>query len=128
MRRFTTAFAVALAVFMMGGIGWAGENHIDAPARVDAGDRLKVRILDCRSGETWNAVVLLRIEDVRDGEVVDRALVDADDSGTTILKFRIVGAEYSGTRYRIFARCIHEFNDGSEGVFWRDTVVFRVND
>jgi hypothetical protein len=70
----------------------------------------------------------MRIEDASDGDLMDRALVDADDSGTTSLKFKITSRKYQGDRYVIKAKCLHEFNDGTQGTFWTEHARFRVRD
>ncbi|HET7235787.1 MAG TPA: hypothetical protein VFK59_05070 [Actinomycetota bacterium] len=127
MRRIAVGIVVILGVLGTSGSALAGE-HVDVPHAVDPGDKLKIMVRDCQSGDSWSAVILVRIEDPRDGELMDSALVDADDSGTTILKFKITSREYQGDRYKVYVKCLHEFDDGTQGTFWSDSARFRVRD
>lgn len=124
MRRICSIVAVVLAVTLVGGPAWAG-SHIDVEGSDYPGENLTVKALDCRSGEGFDAFVEVELVDQNSGDVIKRRQVAAEDHSSTKVKIRIPRNTAPG-RYIARVRCIHEFDDGSEGTFYTSEEFFDV--
>ena len=124
MRRICSIVAVVLAVMLVGGPAWAG-SHISVEAEEDPGENLTVKAFDCESGQGFDAFVEVELVDPGTGDVIKRRQVAADSDGSTKVKIRIPGNTKPG-RYIARVRCIHEFDDGSEGTFYTSEEFFDV--
>ena len=124
MRRICSIVAVVLAMMLVGGPAWAGAN-ISVEGSEDPGENLTVKAFDCESGQGFDAFVEVELVDPDTGDVIKRRQVPADDDGSTKVKIRIPRNTESG-RYIARVRCIHEFDDGSEGTFYISEEFFEV--
>lgn len=95
------------------------------PNRVDQGQRLKIKVIGCASGDGFNAIVRAEVFDNLDLRVASRE-VEADDDGTTTVKFRIRESVFPRGRYRAVVTCIHELDAGGQSTFFVEEDAFRV--
>jgi len=92
------------------------------PNPVEQGERLKIKAKDCISGDGYEAFV--EVEIVAKGTPnkappIFDATEPADDDGTTLIKAKIRKAKYPPGTYIVYVWCIHEFDDGSEGIWYK---------
>lgn len=100
-------------------------GQIIVPNRVDQGERLKIKVLGCASGDGFNARIHVEVSDNNDLGVASHE-VEADDDGTTRVKLRIRKSVYPLGRYRAVVTCIHVFDDGGQSTFFEEDDTFRV--
>lgn len=128
MRRGMIGLVTALLVLGLAAPAVAGSKIRVRPNPVEQGDRLKIKAKDCVSGPDWEAFV--EVEIVEKGSPDDppifRANVPADDDGVTVIKTRIAKKKYGKGKYIVRVWCIHEFDDGDEGVWYNLEKTVRV--
>jgi len=126
MRRIWIVSVFVLVLGLAAGPAWAGDSPISVPNSVEQGEKLKVKAFDCESGPDWTAIVQVEIFDEETGERVGIRTREADEDGSTRVKIRITEGRYPPGRYVVVVTCIHQFDDGSEGIWYEEEDTFRV--
>lgn len=125
MRRAWITLAVGLLVLATAAPASAGE-HIEVQNRVFQGHRLKVKVLGCVGGETWNAVIQIELFDPdRPNRILRSHQSSVSDTGLDIFKLRITRKDFPRGLYKARVMCIHEFDEGPK-TFFNEREGFRV--
>lgn len=105
-----------------------GEPVSVAPNPVKQGKKVAVTAYNCESGPDWEAFVEIVILD-EDGHVVYESYTPADDDGTTVNKIKMKKKRYPTGVYTIIVTCVHEFDEGGEGIWysWEGDLTVKKN-
>lgn len=127
MRRAWFAITVALLIGLSSVPASAGEHIRVSPDPVQQGRRVRVRVLECMGGDTWNAVIdVWIIHPHGDPLIIAEDLGNpASNTGLDIFIFRINAQDYPRGLYKAKVQCTHEFDEGPQ-TFFLEKESFRV--
>lgn len=126
MRRTSAALILLIMTSAFGQAAWAGTGspHIAVDDEVTQGQRLRIVVTDCVSGEDWTARIVVELQD--GAATLRRRVFPVDKDGVTRVGVRIASARFDPGRYGANVACTHTFGDGSRPVYFDEREPFVV--
>ncbi|HET7235385.1 MAG TPA: hypothetical protein VFK59_03025 [Actinomycetota bacterium] len=121
---------IVLMAFLVPGPAVAGSNspRITVQNSVVQGQKLRITVRECVSGDGWNAVIRIALFSEAPTVSPISGEKDAEDDGTTVLRVKVPRRWPAARDNFAKIQCIHQFDGGGEDRFYEEQERFRVKD